>query len=60
MNYGKKLFTILAAAIGMVIAITGLGFASGQYTSASPKAGYALIIIGGFLTVFYINKLRKL
>ena len=58
MNYGKKLFVILAAAIGMVITITGLCFITGYYTVNNPKSGYVLVVIGGFITIYYLNKMR--
>ena len=58
MNYGKRLFIILAAAMGMVIAITGICFITGYYEVNNPKSGYALLVIGGFITLFYLNKMR--
>lgn len=58
MNYGKKLFVILAAAMGMVIAITGLTIIAGELVVKNPKSGYVLLVIGGFITVYYLNKMR--
>lgn len=52
------LFKILAAAMGMTIAITGLGYITGYFPSAHPKMGYALLILGGLITIFYLNKMR--
>lgn len=53
------LFRILAAAMGMTIAITGLGYITGYFSSAHPKMGYALLILGGLITIFYLNKMRE-
>lgn len=60
MNYGKKLFVILAAAMGMVITITGLCFITGYFQVSNPKSGYVLIVLGGFITLFYLNKMREI
>lgn len=53
------LFRILAAAMGMTIAITGLGYTTGYFPSAHPKMGYALLILGGLITIYYLNKMRE-
>ncbi len=60
MNYGKKLFIILAAAMGMVITITGICFVTEYFTVNNPKTGYPLIVLGGFITLFYLNKMRDI
>lgn len=60
MNYGKKLFTILACAFGMVVAITGICFITGYFQVANPKSGYALLILGGIVTIFYLKRLKDL
>ena len=60
MNYGKKLFTILAAAFGMVIAITGICFVTGYFAGHSATSGYALIVVGGLVTIFYLRKLKDM
>lgn len=59
MNYGKKLLYTLCCAMGMVIAITGLGFYNGYFPSHSEKSGLALGFIGLFLTVWFLLKLVK-
>ena len=59
MNYGKTLFNILAAAMGMVIAITGLCFKTGYFETSHPALGYVLIGLGLFVTIFYLGKLRS-
>ena len=60
MNYGKRLFIILAAAFGMVIAITGICFITGYFQVSNPKSGYALLVIGGFLTLYYLRKMKDI
>ena len=56
---GKQLFYILAAAMGMTIAITGIAFLTGYFQVSNPKSGYVLLVIGGFLTIFYLNKMKN-
>lgn len=56
---GRTLFYILAAAMGMVITITGIGIVTGQYDFTGEKGGYAMLAIGAFLTLYYLNKLRR-
>lgn len=60
MNYGKRLFIILAAAFGMFIAITGICFITGYFEVSNPKSGYALLVVGGFIALFYLNKMRSI
>ena len=58
MNYGRKLFVILACAMGMVVAITGICFITGYYQVSNPKSGYVLLVLGGFVTLYYLKKLK--
>lgn len=58
MNYGKTLFQILAAAMGMVIAITGLCFKTGYFETTHSDSGYILLGLGLFATIYYLAKLR--
>ena len=60
MNYGKKLFTILACAFGMVVAITGICFITEYFQVSNPNTGYILLVLGGFVTIFYLKKLKDL
>ena len=60
MNYGKRLFIILAAAFGMFIAITGICFITGYFEVSNPKSGYALLVVGGSIALFYLNKMRSI
>lgn len=60
MNYGKKLFTILAAAFGMVVAITGICFITEYFEVSNPKSGYILLVLGGIMTIIYLKKLKDL
>ena len=60
MNYGKKLFTILACAFGMVIAITGICFITGYFQVSNPNSGYVLLVLGGIMTLIYLRKLKDL
>ena len=60
MNYGKKLFTILAAAFGMFIAITGICFITEYFSVSNPKSGYVLLILGGLITIIYLRRLKDL
>lgn len=59
MNYGKTLLHILCAAAGMVVAITGLGYVTGQFASGSPRLGYVFLILGGALTIYFLSRLKK-
>lgn len=56
---GKQLFHILAAAMGMTIAITGIAFVTQYFDVSNPKSGYALIAAGGLITLYYLNKLKS-
>lgn len=56
---GGTLFHIIAAAFGMTIAVVGIAFATGYFHVSNPKLGYPFIIIGGFLTFYYLSKLRR-
>ena len=60
MNYGKKLFTILACAFGMVVAITGICFITGYFQVSNPNSGYILLVLGGIMTLIYLRKLKDL
>lgn len=58
MNYGKTFFNIIAAAIGMVIAITGICFKVGYFEVSRPDIGYVFLIIGLVITAWYLRKLK--
>ena len=59
MNYGKTLLHILCAGGGMVIAITGLAYITEYFPSNSPKMGYAFLVLGGAMTLYFLAKLKK-
>ncbi len=56
---GRQFFYIIAAAMGMTIAITGIAFITEYFSVSNPKSGYGLLVVGGFITLFYLNKLRN-
>ena len=59
MNYGRKLFHIMAAACGMFIAITGLAFKTGYFQVDHPDSGYVLLVIGAVITIYYLAKIKS-
>lgn len=56
---GRQFFYIIAAAMGMTIAITGIAFITEYFSVSNPKSGYGLLVVGGLITLFYLNKLRN-
>ncbi len=59
MNYGKKLLYTICCALGMVVAITGLGYYNGYFSGHSQASGAALGIVGLVVTVWFLYKLIK-
>ncbi len=59
MNYGKKFLYIMATALGMTVAITGICYKTGYFPGHSETSAFALIVIGVLLTVLGLMNLRK-
>lgn len=59
MNYGKKFLYIMATAIGMTIAITGICYKTGYFPGHSTTSAFALLVVGVLLTVLGLINLRR-
>ena len=43
----------------MTIAVVGVAFVTEYFHSSNPRIGYPFIIIGGFVALYFVSKLRK-
>ncbi len=59
MNYGKRFLYIMASALGMTVAITGICYKTGYFPGHSDTSAFALIVIGVALTVLGLANLHR-
>ena len=57
-HMGRQFLHIILAAVGMMIAITGIAFKTGYFQVSTPDSGYALLVIGIIITIFYLRKMN--
>ena len=59
MNYGKKFLSIIMAAAGMMILITGWAWKTGYFPGHSQTGSYFLMIFGAVVMLFGFYKMHQ-